>query len=513
MKTILLCAFATCLIIGCASRQTSMLPPPIPPPAAVPESKVDKHPEVVITNMEPLNTSDDDFAANIGASGHLLYFTSTRSSGKGGQDLFVALKAGSAWTSISPMESLNTSDNEGSSTISPDGQTMVFAAIDRSGGKGDADLYTSSLKNGAWTEPTNMTDINTDDWESQPSLSPDGNTLYFVSNRPGGQGGSDVWQSTRQGNGTWGTPENLGSTVNTPFDEMSPSIAQDGTTLYFASNGHPSIGGFDIFVSRKKGSTWSKPRNLGTPVNSTSNENFYSAQIGTKNATFTSDRSGGKGGMDIYSAVPNPELPNPTTVVTGVVSDFASHAPLGARITISDLKTGKKTSSFRSDDQTGEYAVVLNAGHSYAITAESPNHLFYSDRFDVPAQMDNDRQIAQNIELQPVGGSVRLLVYFDFNKTDLTDESTSELDRVLAMMTDSMEMRIDLAGHTDNVGKKDYNDQLSLNRANAVKTWLVAHGIAEPRITTHGYGMMRPVALNDTEEGRAKNRRVEFHIL
>jgi outer membrane protein OmpA-like peptidoglycan-associated protein len=247
-------------------------------------------------------------------------------------------------------------------------------------------------------------------------------------------------------------------------------------------------------------------------VNTVANEFCYVAQPGTKYAYFASDRPGGKGGLDMYVAYPNPARPDATTIVSGRVIDAKTRHPLGAMVTISELRTGKKMASFRSDDLTGEYAVILAAGTSYKVTADAPDHLFYSERFDVPAQMAEDREVTADIELQSTSGTVRLLVYFDFNVATLTDESTAELSEIADLMEGAPLMRVELDGHTDDVGTPEYNLKFSLDRAIAVRDYIVSHGVDGGRLVAKGFGFDRPVAPNDTDEGRTKNRRVEFRI-
>ena len=465
---------------------------------------------VSIANLgSNVNSSADDFSPMVLGNGRVLYFTSTRG---GDQDIYSVLASSGGWSSLtSAGTALNTSDPDGGTTVTPDGHWMIFAGCDRDGGLGDCDLYMAEYGGGAWRNVVNLgAGVNSEKWDSQPAISADGMTLYFVSNRPGGIGGTDIWMTQRTMGGAWSVPSNLGTTINTPNDEAAPYLAADGRTFYFSSDGHPGIGGMDMYVSKWQGGHWSAPENVGTPLNSELDDYFYALQLGTDNVYFASDRMGGNGGLDLYVGVPNPFPPNPVTTVIGTVVDSKSSSPLGAKLTVTDLSTRQVVSTFQSDDVDGNYVVVLQAGKSYAVTAETPGYLFFSDRFDVPKDAPNNT-VRKDIRMEKV--SVRLLVFFDFDQAILKDESRVDLDRAVALMQEKSTMKVEVAGHTDNVGSRDYNRKLSQDRSNAVRDYLVSRGISGSRITARGYGMDAPLTTNDTEEGRAQNRRVEFRVI
>ena len=462
---------------------------------------------VSITNMgEGINSSKDDFSPLVLGNGRVIYFTSNR---EGDQNIYSAVSSGYTWgepVNIGP--SLNTNENDGSGAMTPDGHWVVFTGCDRDGGLGDCDLYMAEYSGGTFRNVKNLTTVNSPGWDSQPSLSVDGNTMYFASDRPGGSGGTDIWMSKRSG-GDWGVPVNLGTNVNTEGEEMSPNIAADNRTMYFSSNGHPGVGGYDIYVTKSAGSSWASPENAGSPINTADDELFYTTQLGTDNVYFASSRPGGSGGLDIYLGVPNPFPPNAVTAVIGTVTDEKTKAAVGATLTVRDIKTSEVISTFHSNDQDGNYVVVLQPGKTYAITAEAPGYLFYSDRFDVPRDAINTT-VRKNIEM--TRDVVRLLVYFDFDKTELQSESYVDLDRAVQFLKDNPKMRGELAGHTDNVGTREYNIKLSSDRARAVMDYMVGKGVSPSRLTAKGYAFDEPVTVNDTEEGRAQNRRVEFRV-
>ena len=462
-----------------------------------------------------INSSSDDFSPLVLGNGRVIYFTSNR---EGDQNIYSAVSAGYTWgqaVNIGP--SLNTPQNDGSGTMTPDGHWLIFTGCDRPGGLGDCDLYMAEYSGGTFRSVKNLTTVNSPGWDSQPSLTVDGQTLYFASDRPGGFGGTDIWMSTRAnggewtraGNGEWSAPVNLGPNVNTAGDEMSPNIAADNRTLYFSSNGLPGVGGFDIYITKSTGASWGAPENAGTPINTADDELFFTTQLGSDNIYFASTRPGGSGKLDIYLGVPNPFPPNAVTAVIGTVTDSKTKAAIGATLTVRDIKTSEVISTFHSNDQDGNYVAVLQPGKTYAITAEAPGYLFYSDRFDVPRDAVNST-VRKNIEM--TRDIVRLLVYFDFDKAVLQQESYVDLDRAVQFLKDNPSMRGELAGHTDNVGTREYNLKLSNDRAHAVLEYLVGKGVAQTRLTAKGYAFDEPVTSNDSEEGRAQNRRVEFRV-
>ncbi|MDH7516123.1 MAG: OmpA family protein [Bacteroidota bacterium] len=466
--------------------------------------------DVTVTNPgRGINSPDDDFAPLVLANGRVIYFTTDRD---GDQNIYSAVSGGAAWgkpVNVGP--TLNTNENDGGASLTPDGHWIVYTGCDREDGVGDCDIYLAEYGGGTWRNARNLTPVNSAGWDSQPSISADATMLFFASDRPGGMGGTDIWMSRRVGD-DWSPPVNLGPPVNTSGDEMTPFIAPDNRTLYFASNGHPGVGGFDIYVARidHKGMTGSV-EHIGSPINTAGDELFFTTQLGTDNVYFASTSSdfGNIGGLDIYAAVPNPIPPSAVTAVFGIVSDAKTKAPLGATLTIRNIMKNEVISTFHSDDIDGTYVVVLQPGMSYAMTAEAPGYLFYSERFDIPANAANNtvrKDILMTREL------VRLLVFFDFDKATLQPESYVDLERAVSWLKTHPDVRVEVAGHTDNVGSREYNKHLSSERARTVMDYLISKGVAPSRLTANGYGPDQPIATNDTEEGRAMNRRVEFRV-
>jgi outer membrane protein OmpA-like peptidoglycan-associated protein len=459
------------------------------------------------------NSSDDDFAPAITQNNKTLYFTSDKSKGK--QKVFMLQRnnAGELDFIDDVGTEINDASQSGSVTLTPDGQYMIFAAYEHSvGGEGRTDLYSSRKSEGKWTDIQNLgMAINSPYWDSQPSLSSDGKTLYFASDRPGGFGGTDIYyaKKTREG---WLKAQNAGSVINSGSDDMTPLIAADNKTFSFASNRSGGNGGFDIYFSRIVNGIFDVPKNAGRPINSDADEYFYYILSNSNVAYFASNRFGGKGNLDIYTAVPNPHSAAAIVNVFGTVTDKATGKGLGSDIKITDLKSKEVIADLNSDDIDGTYFVVLQPGKSYSITAAKKGYLFYSERFTIPEnEKGSDKQ--KNIKLSPIiGGGSRLLIFFDFNKTTLQDESYPDLERLVEFLNENSDVKIRVEGHTDDVGEESYNQKLSEDRAGTVKNYLIKQGIDGKRIKAAGFGETKPLILEQTEEARSQNRRVEFYI-
>ena len=434
------------------------------------------------------------------------------------EDFFSAIWDGKDWVKAAPLGgNVNTDENEGAQMISQDGQWLVFAASNRKDGWGGFDIYISYLTPQGWSEGINLGGkINTDQWESQPCLSPDKRDLYFASKRFGGYGGSDIYVSHLRLDGSWSDPENLGPTINTSADEQCPFIHADNQTLFFTSNGLLGYGGTDLFQSRKgPKADWSTPENLGYPINTVYDEGTLFIAADAKTAYYASDRSDSKGGMDIYSFIlPENVRPDKTLWVKGTVFDKKTTKGLPSAVELIDLNTKQLISKVQTDEK-GNYLITLPVGKDYAFNVNRKGYLFYSDNFFL-TNHSPDSTYEKNIPLQPIEANASVVlknIFFDVNKFDLKPESEAELDKLVQLLNDNPSVKMQIGGHTDNVGKPADNLTLSNNRAKSVVTYLISKGIPAARLSAKGFGETQPVADNKTEEGKALNRRTEMKVI
>jgi outer membrane protein OmpA-like peptidoglycan-associated protein len=462
-----------------------------------------------------VNTSSSEFFPSLPIESNQIIFT--RRIGHARDNFFTSKKQGTGWGPSQPLfGEIDRSENQGALMISQDGTQLVFAAEGAQRSYGRWDIYMSFLTPEGWSEPVNLGGkINTEFWESQPCLSPDKRDLYFVSNRPGGFGGSDIYVSHLV-NGRWSEPENLGPEVNTAGDEDSPFMHADNQTFFFGSNGLTGYGDKDLFVRRKKADgTWGKPENMGYPINTIDNEGTLFVAADGKTAYYASDRSDSKGGMDIYTfEIPEWDRPYKTLWVKGKVYDDKTKKGLPSAVELIDLST-KQTISKVQTDEVGNYLITLPVGKDYAFNVARQGYLFYSDNYSLKDKAP-DSVYQKDIPLQPieVNASVVLRnIFFDVNKYELKSESQIELDRLVDLLQQNPTVKIQIEGHTDNVGAPADNQKLSENRAKAVVNYLVTKGIVPTRLSAKGYGETKPVADNKTDEGRAQNRRTEVKIV
>lgn len=434
------------------------------------------------------------------------------------EDFFGTIRVNGQWSKAQPLEGdINTDANEGAQAISQDGQWLIFTGCNFRDGYGSCDLYISYLTTDGWSAPVNLGPrVNSDGWDSAPTLSPDKRDLYFASKRNDGYGGSDIYVSHYLPNGQWSEAENLGPEVNTAGDESCPFIHADNQTLYFTSNGHLGYGGDDLFVIKKgPNNTWGKAMNLGYPINTIENEGSLIVAADGKTAYYASDRSDSKGGLDIYTfELRNDIRPARTLWVKGKVFDKKTSKGLPSAIELTDLASQEVLSKVQTDE-TGNYLVTLPIGKDYAFNVNRKGYLFFSDNFSL-SQKAPDSTYHIDIPLQPLEANASVVlknIFFDSKEFSLKPESTSELDKLFILLRDNPTLRIQIGGHTDNVGKPEDNLVLSNNRAQAVVKYLVSKGIDQQRLSFKGFGADVPVADNGTEEGRAQNRRTEMKVI
>lgn len=480
-----------------------------------------------------VNTNFNEYFPSITADGKQFLFTREIREGEQirQEDFYMSNKGSSAWEKAFPMTGVNTLGNEGAPSISADGNYMFFAScMEMSGdygspdrkGYGSCDIFYSQKVNGKWTKPVNVgPPINTANWETQPSFSSDGKTLYFIRGliSRGDIKEQDIYVSTIGEDGRFTTPIKLSDKVNTTGQEESVFIHPDNQTLYFSSDGHPGLGGLDIFMSKKQADgSWGEAVNLGYPINSYKDDNSLLVDPSGKIAYFASNREGGFGNLDIYwFELPEDVRPEKLTYVKGKVYNAKTKEPLEAKFELYDLETQQNVTESYSD-KAGQFLVTLTANKNYIVNVNRDGFLFYSDNFSLKGKVaDFDKPFLLDIPLQPIdtGSTVELKnVFFDVDKWELKPESKAELDKLVLFLTKNPNVKIELGGHTDNSGKKDWNKTLSTNRAKSVYDYLITNGkIAAARLSYKGYAETRPKVPNDTPENKAKNRRTEFKVV
>ncbi len=492
---------------------------------------------------EQINTINREYFPSISADGETFFFTRVE---KGQEDIFYANKKGEEWTEARPIPGVNTQENEANQSISADGKTIVFTACNRRNtGYGSCDLYISEFKNGEWQPARNMgRAINSGAWESQPSISADGRTLYFTSKRKDNLGKADIYISHRNDKGAWSVAQPIKGDINTPFEDQTPFIHPDGQTLYFKSKGHPGFGGFDIFYSKlQEDGTWGTPKNLGAPINSKYDEGSLVVSLDGKTAYFDSDRSITKEGAgkinptlhDIYYFELDESIrPLPVTYVKARVIDAETKQALTAKVDFTNLST-QKTHAQSITDENGEFLVCLPVGKNYGLNVSKKDYLFHSENFALeegdansepyvliielnqipPAIAATPTTVKPNTTTAPIESKPIILknIFFESGSAQLKETSDGELMKLYQLLKDTPKMKIQINGHTDNVGSENDNLTLSTNRAKAVYDYLIQKGISPSRLKYKGYGETQPITTNDTKEGKQLNRRTEFKVL
>jgi outer membrane protein OmpA-like peptidoglycan-associated protein len=517
-----------------------------------------------------VNTGFHEYSPLLTADGATLIFTSNRStdeyqikSGTNFEDIYITHKTETGWEEpqkISP--EINSSFHDAAASISHDGKTLFLYYEDGAG-----DIYTSNFENGEWSKPVPLNkNINLPMyWETSACISADGKKLYFTSNRPGGEGELDIYVSELDSKGEWGKAVNLGPTINTPMHEDSPFIHADGVTLYFSSDGHPTMGSNDIFRSELKNGKWSKPHNMGYPLNSIEYDGFFMLSEDKKTGYFSALREEGMGNADLYQVSffdPPPKIEpekvlasvdsvdtliaitddvKPDTIVVakeletyidpmielqkglqivtilkGKVIDEVTSQPLRALITLVNNETNEMIERIYSQDSTGDFELVIPHGGNFGVATEAAGYLFNSINFNLP-QFAEFQEIDTHILMvkAEVGSKVVLKnIFFDTGKAELKSESVGELEKIRQLLISNASMKMQINGHTDNTGNPAANKALSLKRAEAVVQYLVEKGVDSSRLSAKGFGAERPLVSNDDEqEGREINRRTEIEII
>ena len=488
-----------------------------------------QHPQAV--DPKPLSsvlqTTLSQYFPVLTADEQTLVFTALKP--EGDEDLMTATFNGETWSPpVSLANNINTPENEGTASLSADGRTIVFTVCQGRKGFGGCDLYMSQKTGNEWLNPENLgSTINSRYYESQPALSADGRQLYFISDRPGGKGQRDIWRSERAASGDWSNPVNLGEPINTPFNEASPFIHPNGQSLFFASDGHVGMGGYDLFVadngqSGETNPVWSKPTNLGYPINTSEDQAalFVSANGTRAYYSFEEQKDGVSQKSRLYAFdLPESlrERVRPVSYLKGVIADAKSKKAIAAVVELVDLKTNQVVSRVQADEQTGQYTAVLPSGGEYALYVSKPGYLFKSMSFDF-TQKTKGEGMSLSVPLEPVatGTSANETLnnlFFEVGHYDLAEKSRTELDRLSAFLQTNPALKVEISGHTDDKGDAAANLLLSQKRAQAVVAYLTKAGIEPTRIRAVGYGKTRPLVPNINDENRHLNRRIEWKTL
>jgi outer membrane protein OmpA-like peptidoglycan-associated protein len=506
---------------------------------------------VFIDNAGPgVNSPYPDYGPVITADESVILFTSRRDNSTGGQhdpetggffeDIYQSTRTGQGeWSAARNLgDPVNTDGHDATVGLSPDGQRMLMYMEDNGG-----DLHEADLRGAQWRKPQKLgSRINSRAHESSAAYTPDGRSLYFVTDKEGGLGSRDIYKIEIDGRGP---AINLGSVINTQYGEEGVFLHPDGKTMYFSSEGHNSMGGYDIFKSVYENGKWSTPENLGWPINTPDDDVFFVISASGRHGYYSSFRDDGLGSKDIYQitflgpekqpllsqedqllalrvqpvketllAPPVAIASAQVTILKGTVTDDKTKEPVEATIDVIDNSRNQVIASFRANAQSGRYLVSLPSGINYGIVVRQEGYLFHSENFDLPAGAAYS-EVVKDIALKKLDIGVKVVlnnIFFDFDKATLRAESTGELERLQKLLTETPALRLEISGHTDNVGNAAYNKDLSQRRAKAVVDYLVQKGISKDRLTFAGYGDTQPVAPNTTKGGRQLNRRTEFKV-
>jgi outer membrane protein OmpA-like peptidoglycan-associated protein/tetratricopeptide (TPR) repeat protein len=505
---------------------------------------------VIAQNLgKNVNSEYDDYYPVVDSKETTLYFTSRRNEKakrtfmdkKFPEDIYVSYNRGKEWGKADVIKKIISKKNEAVVGISPDGKQLYIYKS-----KGNGNIYISTLKNGKWRSPSKFRKINTRKYrETSLSITEDGKKIYFVSDRDikTAVGGKDIYYTEQNSKGRWSKPKNIGVPINTNKNEEGVYISRDGKTLYFSSKGHSSMGGYDIFYSKLDSfGAWSKPENIGYPINTPDDDLFFSMLENGKAAYVSSIREAGIGEKDIYKIIflgsekemvltyknspfafekdkktllrkpVNPLEIDSALYMKGKILDEETLKPVLAKLEVIDSDKGEVLATLISDT-SGTYKVRIPKKKPYGIQISAKGYLLFLDIIDLAKEPGD--QIIKDFKLQPleVGAKVVMKsIFFETGKANLKMESFQQLDNVVMFLKDNSTVKLEISGHTDNVGSKASNMKLSEARARSVVEYMVKQGIDRARLTYKGYGPDQPIAPNNTKEGKAQNRRVEFKI-
>jgi outer membrane protein OmpA-like peptidoglycan-associated protein/tetratricopeptide (TPR) repeat protein len=483
---------------------------------------VDFNPERLSENI---NTVNDEYWPAISLDGRKLVFTRLLKPAAGlpHEDFYIAEFDSSGWAEAVPITEINTPENEGAQALSADGRLLFFTGCNRTDGFGSCDIYYSFFDGKRWSAPKNAGNVvNSSSWDAQPTISSDNRFLYFSSNRAGGKGKKDIWRAeivaiNENGNIRWNKPQNAGSIINTAGDEISPFIHPNNRNFYFASDLHPGLGGMDLFFSEiQTDGSLSQPKNLGFPINTHKDEQGLNISFDGKTAFFASEREPGFG-LDIHSfELPDEIRPGPVTYVKAKITDAGSGEVVQAIADLISFSTGSTNRRTETTDENGEILLCLPLNANYAFNVSAKGYLFYSQSF----QLKETKTLAtpEPVEIKlnriNIGAEMNLYnIYFDTDSFSILPASQPELNKLVLFLKNNPMLEVEIQGHTDNTGRTEHNLKLSELRAKSVFEYLVLNGIENSRLQFKGFGETRPVAANETGEGRMLNRRTTIKIV
>ncbi|MCS6975157.1 MAG: OmpA family protein [Cyclobacteriaceae bacterium] len=475
-------------------------------------------PHGVLLNMGiGINSPHADYAPTIGHVDTILLFTSKRNQHtqslerRYDEDLFYSVKEFGLWMDAQEFKSINTSDNEGSACLSADGKYLYFARCIEQPHR-DCDIYVAErLANNSWGNVRNLgPNVNSPSWDSHPSLSHSGDTLFFASDRIGGFGMSDLYFSVKDANGQWQKAQNLGPIINTRQSEVSPFFHHTFNVLYFSSNGHPlSFGDFDIYKSYRQNNQWGEPKNVGPLVNGAGSEYYFTMDSKSRNLYYARSEADDKKNLDLFSfPVPMEAQPEAVTQLKGTVTHAQTGEPMQGIVSVIDLDHGVEVApKFLRPDGSYDFNLINRRNYLLIIQGEE----FF--RIEETFFMDGDTEI--NKKVSPFESKIAFRsLEFESGKSDILPAMHDDLAKLGNFLLDHPKVKLIISGHTDSQGRPDANLKLSQARADAIKNYLVdVFRIDVTRITAIGYGGTRPIVEEKTEEDRRLNRRVEFEIV
>ena len=473
-------------------------------------------PEISIHNMgDSINSPASEYFPTVSIQDSLFLFMRRLNLSR--EDFYTSSMGVHGFSAATPLsDTLNFAAKKGSMSLSANLQTLYYAADYAEQGYGRYDIYKVQRSPWGWSKPKNLgQNINSDYWESAPSVAPDGNSIYFASNRPDGFGGIDIYVAYKNEKGFWEEAINLGPSINTKGDDQTPFIHADNQSLYFSSNGRAGFGGSDIYVSRKKiDGNWTTPINLGYPINTYDNEGSIAVASNGATAYIASDRADSRGELDIYKiTLAENTRAFKTWFIKGQIVDAITKKTIAAELQIVDPASGYPMMEMQIDSM-GQFLLALPYFDSLGLKINSPGHDYLSSILPI----DSVKWMAGktfDFALTPIEKLFTKTfnqVYFESNAAILQAISSVELDALVRYLKNTLNAQILIEGHTDNTGTSTQNNLLSLQRANAIGDYLQQKGIADNRIQRKGLGATMPIADNNTAEGRAKNRRTNFTI-